>query len=111
MVDTCRYRCNRLNFQSLWGQASHTPKHDIKDFATGNGISFASAGTGYDNATSNVMELPAISSESFTSPELGRYSSESFLQSNGLFTIGKKRTVKMLFGSECMDEYNNMAKD
>ncbi|XVE50734.1 hypothetical protein DITRI_Ditri01bG0187300 [Diplodiscus trichospermus] len=31
------------------------PKYDIKDFATG--VSFASAGTGYDNATSDVLSV------------------------------------------------------
>ncbi|KAE8734936.1 GDSL esterase/lipase [Hibiscus syriacus] len=31
------------------------PKYDIRDFATG--VSFASAGTGYDNATSDVLSV------------------------------------------------------
>lgn len=34
------------------------PKFDIRDFATG--VSFASAGTGYDNATSDVLVSQAL---------------------------------------------------
>ncbi|KAK8519866.1 hypothetical protein V6N13_031655 [Hibiscus sabdariffa] len=124
------------------------------DFATG--ISFASPGTGYDNATSNVMSiipfwmeldyhkeyqdklrghlgkdeanhqsseysvdkykffLKGIASNFIR--ELYRPGTQKLLIINlppmvGMFTIGKKRTVNMLFGNECIDEYNNMAKD
>ncbi|XWS09752.1 hypothetical protein CRYUN_Cryun39dG0016200 [Craigia yunnanensis] len=152
------------------------PKYDIKDFATG--VSFASAGTGYDNATSDVLSVIPFwkeleyykeyqsklrgylgidkanqhLSESLhlismgTNDFLENYyifptrSSEFSVDKYQNFLIGiasnfirelyklgarkiaigglppmgclpLERTTNMFFGSECIEEYNNVAKD
>ncbi|XP_022717905.1 GDSL esterase/lipase At4g26790 [Durio zibethinus] len=152
------------------------PKFDIKDFATG--VSFASAGTGYDNATSDVLSVIPFwkeleyykeyqnklrvylgneianhhLSESLhlisigTNDFLENYyifptrSSEYSVDEYQIFLIGiasnfirelyklgarkiaigglppmgclpLERTTNAFFGSECIEEYNNVAKD
>ncbi|GMI85244.1 hypothetical protein like AT4G26790 [Hibiscus trionum] len=152
------------------------PNYDIKDFATG--VSFASAGTGYDNATSDVLSvipfwmeleyykeyqhklrrhlgkdeanhrlteslyLISIGTNDFLenyyifptrSSEYTVDEYQSFLigiASNfirELYRLGARkvviaglppmgclpleRTTNMFFGSDCIDEYNNVAKD
>ncbi|KAL4339878.1 hypothetical protein GQ457_08G007490 [Hibiscus cannabinus] len=152
------------------------PNYDIKDFATG--VSFASAGTGYDNATSDVLSvipfwkeleyykeyqdklrrhlgkdeanrrlteslyLISIGTNDFLenyyvfptrSVEYSVDEYQSFLvgiASNfirELYRLGARkvvigglppmgclpleRTTNMFFGSDCIDEYNNVAKD
>ncbi|PPD93653.1 hypothetical protein GOBAR_DD09402 [Gossypium barbadense] len=152
------------------------PKYDIEDFATG--VSFASAGTGYDNATSDVLSvipfwkeleyykeyqnklrkhlgkdeanqrfseslhLISIGTNDFLenyyifptrSSEYSVDEYQSFLigiASNfirELYKLGARkvvigglppmgclpleRTTNMFFGSDCIDEYNDVAKD
>ncbi|KAK5772450.1 GDSL esterase/lipase At4g26790-like [Gossypium arboreum] len=152
------------------------PKYDIEDFATG--VSFASAGTGYDNATSDVLSvipfwkeleyykeyqnklrkhlgkdeanqrfseslhLISIGTNDFLenyyilptrSSEYSVDEYQSFLigiASNfirELYKLGARkvvigglppmgclpleRTTNMFFGSDCINEYNDVAKD
>ncbi|MBA0752163.1 hypothetical protein Gogos_001024 [Gossypium gossypioides] len=152
------------------------PKYDIEDFATG--VSFASAGTGYDNATSDVLsvipfwkeleyykeyqnklrkhlgkdEANQRFSESLHLISIGtndflenyyifptrssKYSVDEYqsfligIASNfirELYKLGARkvvigglppmgclpleRTTNMFFGSDCIDEYNDVAKD
>ncbi|XVF03781.1 hypothetical protein REPUB_Repub05bG0022700 [Reevesia pubescens] len=152
------------------------PNYDIKDFATG--VSFASAGTGYDNATSDVLSvipfwkeleyykeyqnklrkylgndranqqlseslhlisigtndflenyylLPTRSSEysvdeyqNFLIGIASNFIRELYKLGARKITIGGlppmgclplERTTNMLHGSECIEEYNNVAKD
>ncbi|MBA0783552.1 hypothetical protein Gotri_001249 [Gossypium trilobum] len=152
------------------------PKYDIEDFATG--VSFASAGTGYDNATSDVLSVIPFWKELEYYKEyqnklrkhLGKNeANQRFSESLHLISIGTndflenyyifptrsseysvdeyqnfligiasnfirelyklgarkvvigglppmgclplERTTNMFFGSDCIDEYNDVAKD
>ncbi|KAA3486853.1 GDSL esterase/lipase [Gossypium australe] len=152
------------------------PKYDIEDFATG--VSFASAGTGYDNATSDVLSVIPFWKELEYYKEyqnkLRKYlgkdeANQRFSESLHLISIGTndflenyyilptrsseysvdeyqsfligiasnfirelyklgarkvvigglppmgclplERTTNMFFGSDCIDEYNDVAKD
>ncbi|CAN1339993.1 GDSL esterase/lipase At4g26790 [Linum perenne] len=74
------------------------PAYDIKDFATG--VSFASAGSGFDNATSDVTELHQRGAQKITItglPPMG--------------CLPLERATNIFFGSYCIEEYNNVAKD
>ncbi|CAN1339999.1 GDSL esterase/lipase At4g26790 [Linum perenne] len=73
------------------------PAYDIKDFATG--VSFASAGSGFDNATSDVL-LHQRGAQKITItglPPMG--------------CLPLERATNIFFGSYCIEEYNNVAKD
>ncbi|TYG37821.1 hypothetical protein ES288_D13G172100v1 [Gossypium darwinii] len=152
------------------------PKYDIEDFATG--VSFASAGTGYDNATSDVLSVIPFWKELEYYKEyqnkLGKHlgkdeANQRFSESLHLISIGTndflenyyifptrsseysvdeyqsfligiasnfirelyklgarkvvigglppmgclplERITNMFFGSDCIDEYNDVAKD
>ncbi|KAE8693400.1 GDSL esterase/lipase [Hibiscus syriacus] len=131
-------------------RAYREPKFGIKDFTTG--VSFASAGRGYDNVTSDVMFVLPFWMELEHYKEyqdklrgyLGKDEARHRLaESLHLISIGTndfldnyyispirfltrkvsigglppmgclplERTRNMLSGRECIDEYNNVAKD
>ncbi|CAN1799520.1 GDSL esterase/lipase At4g26790 [Linum perenne] len=132
------------------------PAYDIKDFATG--VSFASAGSGFDNATSDVLSvIPLWKELEYYEEFQGKLSSylgndkanEVLREALYLISIGTndflenyyiarnfitelhqrgaqkititglppmgclplERATNIFFGSYCIEEYNNVAKD
>ncbi|CAN1843345.1 GDSL esterase/lipase At3g43570 [Linum perenne] len=74
------------------------PNYGIGDFATG--VCFASAGTGYDNATSNVLELYSLGARKISLtgvPPMG--------------CLPLERATNFEHGHDCVHEYNEVATE
>ncbi|KAF2284857.1 hypothetical protein GH714_031296 [Hevea brasiliensis] len=77
------------------------PLYTISDFATG--VCFASAGTGYDNATSEVLNVIPLWEEL----ESFKEDIADWGSSNGAFATGG--TTNFIGQHDCLEEYNNVA--
>ncbi|KAL5704241.1 hypothetical protein ACHQM5_022694 [Ranunculus cassubicifolius] len=71
------------------------PSYSIKDFATG--VCFASAGTGYDNATSDVLDVMPLWKEVEYFKEYQK--------------LPLERATNLFSGGGCNEEYNKVARD
>ncbi|XLR38975.1 hypothetical protein S83_023635 [Arachis hypogaea] len=82
------------------------PSYSISDFA--NGVCFASAGTGFDNATSNVVDVIPLWKEIEYYKEYQR-KLRTYLGLPPMGCLPLERAINIMEFHGCVEEYNNVA--